>query len=150
VLFTPVLRLDAHITFANKVKGYKKNVARVGFLSLRHAHITALLEGGIPMDIVRQQAGHSTIGMTAHYYHASEKALKAATAALPDMGAAEQPSRRARTRQARNLTAFFPFWTPSPLNSLNGWRQRPARSWTGASERLTDGNSKGTIWACTR
>ena len=66
-----------------EVKGYGKKVARVGFHSLRHAHITALLEGGVPMDMVRQQAGHSTIGMTAHYYHASEKALQAATQALP-------------------------------------------------------------------
>ncbi len=69
-----------------EVKGYGKKVARVGFHSLRHAHITALLEGGVPMDMVRQQAGHSTIGMTAHYYHASEKALQAATQALPPIG----------------------------------------------------------------
>ena len=79
---------DADIETAITVKGYKKNVARVGFHSLRHAHITALLEGGVPMDMVRQQAGHSTIGMTAHYYHASDKALQAATDALPAMGAA--------------------------------------------------------------
>ncbi|HNX36131.1 MAG TPA: site-specific integrase [Kiritimatiellia bacterium] len=65
------------------VTGYSRAVAQVGFHSLRHAHITALLEGGVPMDMVRQQAGHSTIGMTAHYYHASEKALQAATQALP-------------------------------------------------------------------
>lgn len=76
---------DSEIETTLKVKGYKKNVTRVGFHSLRHAHITALLEGGVPMDMVRQQAGHSTIGMTAHYYHASNKALKAATDALPDM-----------------------------------------------------------------
>ncbi len=77
---------DADIETDLEVKGYKKNVARVGFHSLRHAHITALLEGGVPMDMVRQQAGHSTIGMTAHYYHASEASLQAATDALPDMG----------------------------------------------------------------
>ena len=74
---------DAGIETDLEVKGYGKKVARVGFHSLRHAHITALLEGGVPMDMVRQQAGHSTIGMTAHYYHASEKALQAATQALP-------------------------------------------------------------------
>jgi len=44
-----------------KVQGYSRNVARVGFHSLRHAHITALLEGGIPMDVVRQQAGHASL-----------------------------------------------------------------------------------------
>lgn len=74
---------DTGIETDLEVKGYGKKVARVGFHSLRHAHITALLEGGVPMDMVRQQAGHSTIGMTAHYYHASEKALQAATQALP-------------------------------------------------------------------
>ncbi len=75
--------IDAGIETGLEVKGYGKKVARVGFHSLRHAHITALLEGGVPMDMVRQQAGHSTISMTAHYYHASEKALQAATQALP-------------------------------------------------------------------
>jgi len=39
------------------------------------------------MDAVRQQVGHATIGMTAHYYHASEKTLQATAAALPDIGA---------------------------------------------------------------
>ncbi len=80
---------DADIETDLEVKGYKKNVARVGFHSLRHAHITALLEGGVPMDMVRQQAGHSTIGMTAHYYHASEASLQAATDALPAMAPVE-------------------------------------------------------------
>lgn len=78
--------VDAGIETELEVKGYGKKIARVGFHSLRHAHITALLEGGVPMDMVRQQAGHSTLGMTAHYYHASEKALKAATDALPEIG----------------------------------------------------------------
>ena len=82
---------DADIETDLEVKGYKKNVARVGFHSLRHAHITALLEGGVPMDMVRQQAGHSTIGMTAHYYHASEASLQAVTDALPAMTPVQLP-----------------------------------------------------------
>lgn len=65
------------------VTGYKRDVAQVGFHSLRHAHITALLENGIPMDAVRQQAGHASLEMTARYYHASEKTLQATAAALP-------------------------------------------------------------------
>ena len=56
---------------------------QVGFHSLRHAHITALLENGIPMDAVRQQAGHASLEMTARYYHASEKTLQATAHALP-------------------------------------------------------------------
>jgi len=58
-------------------------VAQVGFHSLRYAHITALLENGIPMDAVRQQAGHASLEMTARYYHASEKTLQATAHALP-------------------------------------------------------------------
>jgi hypothetical protein len=61
-------------------------VAQVGFHSLRHAHITALLENGIPMDAVRQQAGHASLEMTARYYHASEKTLQATATALPEIG----------------------------------------------------------------
>ena len=70
------------------VTGYKRDVAQVGFHSLRHAHITALLENGIPMDAVRQQAGHASLEMTARYYHASEKTLQATAAALPVIGKA--------------------------------------------------------------
>ena len=61
---------------------------QVGFHSLRHSHITALLENGIPMDAVRQQAGHASLEMTARYYHASDKTLQATTAALPEIGKA--------------------------------------------------------------
>jgi integrase len=88
--------VDVGIDTGLEVKGYSKRVARVGFHSLRHSHITALLEGGIPMDMVRQQAGHSTIGMTAHYYHASAGTLKAAAAALPEIGKADTPTKGAR------------------------------------------------------
>lgn len=95
--------IDAGIETGLEVKGYGKKVARVGFHSLRHSHITALLEGGVPMDMVRQQAGHSTIGMTAHYYHASEDTLKAAAAALPEIGKANTPTKVARLAAVMNL-----------------------------------------------
>lgn len=74
---------DAGIDTGLKVEGYSRAVAQVGFHSLRHAHITALLENGIPMDAVRQQAGHASLEMTARYYHASEKTLQATAHALP-------------------------------------------------------------------
>ena len=77
---------DADIVTNLDVTGYSRDVAQVGFHSLRHAHITALLENGIPMDAVRQQAGHASLEMTARYYHASEKTLQATTAALPEIG----------------------------------------------------------------
>ncbi len=77
---------DAEIDTREAVKGYGNKVARVGFHSLRHAHITAMIEAGIPLDVVQQQAGHTTIGMTAHYHTISPKALLAASQAIPAMG----------------------------------------------------------------
>jgi len=79
---------EADIETGLEVDGYSRAVAQVGFHSLRHAHITALLENGIPMDAVRQQAGHASLEMTARYYHASEMTLQATTAALPEIGKA--------------------------------------------------------------
>jgi len=95
--------VDAGIETALKVTGYSRSVARVGFHSLRHAHITALLEGGVPMDVVRQQAGHASLDMTAHYYHASEKALRAVTDALPDMGKGNETG---ETKKAKLATVL--------------------------------------------
>jgi len=77
---------DAGIETALKVEGYSRSVARVGFHSLRHAYITALLDGGVSMDVVRQQAGHASLDMTAHYFHASANTLKAVSDATPDFG----------------------------------------------------------------
>ena len=79
---------DAKIETNLEVTGYSRDVAQVGFHSLRHSHITALLENGIPMDAVRQQAGHASLEMTARYYHASEKTLQATATALPEIGKA--------------------------------------------------------------
>jgi len=87
--------IEAGIETDLEVEGYGKKVACVGFHSLRHAHITALLEGGVPMDAVRQQAGHSTIGMTAHYYHASKNTLQAMSDALPEFGKVNTPPEHA-------------------------------------------------------
>ena len=76
---------DADIETTEEVKGYGNRVARVGFHSLRHANITAMIEAGVPLDVVQRQAGHSTIGMTAHYHTISAEALKAASEAIPSM-----------------------------------------------------------------
>jgi site-specific recombinase XerD len=61
----------------------------------------ALLENGIPMDAVRQQAGHASLEMTARHYHASEKTLQAAA------HAPLSASHPARTRQARSWRLFW-------------------------------------------
>ena len=77
---------DAGIETGAEVEGYGKKVVRVGFHSLRHSYITALLEKGIPADSVRRMAGHADIAMTMHYFHANESALQAISNALPEIG----------------------------------------------------------------
>ncbi len=75
---------DAGIETTETVKGYGHRVARIGFHSLRHSFITGLIEAGVDMESVRRQAGHSTIGMTAHYFH-GEQAAQGASLKLPDI-----------------------------------------------------------------
>ncbi len=82
---------DAGIETDAEVEGYGKRIARVGFHSLRHSYITALLERGIPADSVRRMAGHADISMTMHYYHASGDTLRAVSGALPDMAGVTLP-----------------------------------------------------------
>ena len=69
-----------------EVAGYSRQVAKVGFHSLRHSHITALLEGGAPMESVRKRVGHASIDMTAHYFKDSGEATERAVRALPAFG----------------------------------------------------------------
>lgn len=122
--------VDAGIETDLEVKGYGKRVARVGFHSLRHAHITALLEGGVPMDMVRQQAGHSTIGMTAHYYHASEASLQAASDALPSMAPLQLPLAPEAPAQVDVATL---------LKALNGMT---AKTWRADRDKLVESLEK--------
>ncbi len=82
--------IAAGIETSEAVKGYGHRVARIGFHSLRHSYITGLIEAGVDMDTVRRQAGHSTIGMTAHYYH-GEQAAQGASLKLPDISNATVP-----------------------------------------------------------
>lgn len=41
------------------------------FYDLRHTHITELVNGGIPLPVIQQRAGHTNINMTMHYVHIS-------------------------------------------------------------------------------
>ena len=111
---------DVEIDTDVKVNGYSRSVARVGFHSLRHSYITALLEGGVPMDVVRQQAGHTTIGMTAHYFHASDKSLKAMRDALPEIGRTSGPAENADATAAQfeGVLAMLDAFTDEQLERL--------------------------------
>ncbi len=80
----------AGIETSEAVKGYGHRVARIGFHSLRHSYITGLIEAGVDIDTVRRQAGHSTIAMTAHYFH-GEQAAQGAALRLPDIISSAPP-----------------------------------------------------------
>ena len=60
----------------------------VSFHALRHTFVSAAANAGVPLAVVQGIVGHSTVGMTEHYYHESEAALECAVAALPSIGAA--------------------------------------------------------------
>ena len=47
-----------------------------GYHSLRHTYVTALLEAGIPVDIVAAIVGHAAAKMTAHYTHARDEYVR--------------------------------------------------------------------------
>jgi integrase len=64
-----------------------RRVSLVGFHSLRHTYITRLLSSGISMEVVRKQAGHSTISMTAHYAHETDETRAQIASAMPPMKA---------------------------------------------------------------
>jgi integrase len=97
---------DAGIETTEAVKGYSHRVARIGFHSLRHSFITGLIEGGVDMETVRRQAGHSTIGMTAHYFH-GEQAAQGAALRLPDLSTPHPSPTPPTTGTAGGLAAFL-------------------------------------------
>jgi integrase len=52
----------------NKVAGKIEGVPRVRFHDLRHSHATTLLASGVPLKVVSERLGHSTIMLTADTY----------------------------------------------------------------------------------
>ncbi len=71
-------------TISEKTNGMNNRV-EVGFHSLRHTFVSLSANSGVPLAFVQAIVGHSNPAMTAHYYHKDEKALKSATAAIPDV-----------------------------------------------------------------
>ena len=74
--------------------------AVVSFHSLRHTFVSIAANAGIPLAVVQSIVGHSTPGMTRHYFHQSESALVSAVASLPCVGTAEGCGVSARLRSA--------------------------------------------------
>ena len=76
------------ITVIEKCEGRHRAVSRRGFHSLRHTFITLCAQAGVPLDIVRDWVGHSSVEVTRIYRHYApneghDKILKALDMALP-------------------------------------------------------------------
>ena len=63
----PMLPTSLTHEFA-KVAGRVEGIPRVRFHDLRHSHATALLASGVPLKVVSERLGHSTIMLTADTY----------------------------------------------------------------------------------
>jgi integrase len=65
----------------------KAKIQRLGFHQLRHSFSTRLLTRGVPMKIVAQQLGHTSVRMLEkHYGHLVDEHLQQVISALPSVG----------------------------------------------------------------
>ncbi len=63
-----------------------RNVQKVSFHDLRHTHATLLLQANVPLKIVSERLGHSTIALTADTYsHVTETMQRQATNQISDL-----------------------------------------------------------------
>lgn len=53
--------------------------------AVRHAHATALLGAGTPVEVIRQSLNHASIATTQRYLHGDEAGLRAALNQLPEL-----------------------------------------------------------------
>ena len=65
-----------------KVNGKVKLVA--GFHSLRHTFVSMAINGGMSPMLVQRIVGHSSVDMTAAYFHSNETAMRKGIEELPD------------------------------------------------------------------
>lgn len=78
----------------------KAKIQRLGFHQLRHSFSTRLLTSGVPMKIVAQQLGHTSVRMLEkHYGHLVDEHLQQVISALPNAGLNEA----ARVKRAKVL-----------------------------------------------
>lgn len=58
-----------------KKKGDVRSRPLCTFHSLRHTFVSRAIEAGVPMHVIQSIVGHSTIMMTEHYTHVTDKAI---------------------------------------------------------------------------
>jgi integrase len=102
----------AGIETVKTAAGYSRNVAVVGFHSLRHSFVSMMGNAGAPLALVQSIVGHQNPMMTAHYFHAKTDALSNAVNALPAlMGeTVDFPSEPPPQMDSPRLAAFRSLW----------------------------------------
>ena len=74
---------EAGIEMAVEVEGRGRKVSHASFHSLRHSFVSFAANAGTPLEAVKAIVGHESSSMTRHYYHADERLLRKAVAAVP-------------------------------------------------------------------
>ena len=128
-------------------EGRGRAVSRRGFHSLRHTFITLCAQGGVPLDIVREWVGHSSVEITRIYRHYApneghDKILKALDMALPAGAAifgkfpAALPAASADVEaNAEGSRQPLPLWAQKLITGMN------ADNWHSMKTVLLNGQS---------
>jgi integrase len=99
----------AGIETVKTAAGYSRNVAVVGFHSLRHSFVSMMGNAGAPLALVQSIVGHSNPMMTQHYFHARTDALSNAVNALPAL-MGDTVEINATNAAGGHLDAFRAIW----------------------------------------
>jgi len=79
----------------------KLKASRFSAHSLRHYFVSSCAAAGVPMAIVSELVGHSTVQMSMHYFHGTAEGRSKAIAALPCLGTPNDETAVKRDLQAR-------------------------------------------------
>jgi integrase len=55
---------------------------QIRFHDLRHGHVTYLMQAGVPLPVIAQRVGHSSVAVTGDVYSHVQPQLRADTAAI--------------------------------------------------------------------
>ena len=83
----------------NATRQLKAN--RFGAHSLRHYFVSSCAAAGVPMAIVSELVGHSTVQMSMHYFHGTAEGRSKAIAVLPSITTPNDETAVKRDLQAR-------------------------------------------------
>jgi integrase len=119
----------AGIETAKSVEGYSRNVAAVGFHSLRHSFVSMMGNAGAPLALVQSIVGHSNPMMTAHYFHAKTDALSNAVKTLPAL-MGDTIDAEPAAPSTGNFAAFCAIW-----EQMTAEEHEEAQQWIAQREK---------------